>query len=98
MIDFFKRTYQHQQLYNMSMQSLFSTISTFPSSHDLQDHYLDEQRYEGFFKSSKYYISFELHHVTNGVLLCTTTTCKLPFYIPKTYTNGFNLYIHEKTR
>lgn len=96
MLNFFKRTYQTRNTYKLPIDRLAAIVTSFKDNETVTDSYYDADRREGFFKGSMYYITYELHQTDGGIILETTTTCKLPFFIPQTYTNGFIQYIDAK--
>lgn len=96
MIDFFKRTYQTRITYNGSMNAVTNIIDSFTTNSTVDDSFFDKERHEGFFKGKMYYLTFELHQTDVGIIIEITTTCKLPFFIPRTYTQGFIEYIITK--
>lgn len=93
---FFSRTYRNKVLYKLSMDTLASYVKSFSDNQSIDEFYYDDIRNEGFIKGKKYYLTFELHQVQDGVLLETTTSCKLPFFIPKTYSSGFYQFVDIK--
>ncbi len=96
MLNFFSRTYQTRNTYKSSMNSLADIVVSFKDNDTVIDSFYDPARHEGFFKGKMYYLTFELHQTDGGIVLETTTSCKLPFFIPRTYANGFTQYINIK--
>lgn len=98
MLNFFKRTYENRSLYKMQIDKLAEIVVSFKSNELVIDSYYDPERYEGFFKGKMFYITYEMHQTPEGVILEATTTCKIPFFVPKTYTTGFFEYINTTKR
>lgn len=95
MKNFFSRTYQTRNTYRCTIDTLANIIVSFRDNDNVTDSFYDTSRHEGFFKGSMFYITYELHQADSGIILETTTTCKLPFFIPRTYTRGFIEYINN---
>ncbi len=95
MFQFFSRTYQNRSMYKLPMNQLSAAVTSFSENPTVVDSYYDEVRNEGFFKGKSYYLTFELHQTNEGIVMEVTTTCTLPFFIPKTYTTGFITYINN---
>lgn len=98
MLSFFKKTYKTRSTYTGSINSLADIIKSFSTNPTVVDSFYDNDRHEGFYKGKMYYLTFELHQTDIGIILETTTTCKLPFFIPRTYSRGFNEFINTKKR
>lgn len=98
MLNFFKRTYENRNLYKMQIDKLAEIVVSFESNELVTESFFDQNRYEGFFKGKMFYITYEMHQTPEGVILEVTTTCKIPFNVPKTYTTGFFEYINMTKR
>ncbi len=88
-MQFFKRTYQSRVKFKQPLSDLKTKILDFRENDTVMELYYDELRDEGYVKGNSYYITFELHLINNEIILDVTTTCKIPFMIPKMYFKGF---------
>lgn len=98
MLDFFKTTYSTRKAYKLRLSALAEIIKSYESNPNVTELYYDQERNEGCVKSKSYFITFELHQIENEIYLDITTSAKLPFFIPRTYTRGFLQYIDTKIR
>lgn len=95
MKQFFQRTYKNRVTYKIPLEKLVNAITSFKDNETVIDHFYDQERREGFFRGKSYYLTFEIHRVDGGIILETTTTCKLPFNLAKTYSQGLATYIEQ---
>ncbi len=95
-MQFFKRTYHSRIKFKQSLSNLKTKILEFKNNDTVIDLYYDELRNEGYVKGNYYYITFELHIINNEIIFDVTTTCKVPFMVPKMYSKGFISYLELK--
>ncbi len=95
MFQFFSKTYQHRVTYKNSMTVVKDAVKSFASNSNVIDHFYDNERNEGFYKGKSFYITYELHQTNEGIIVELTTSCKLPFFVPRTYTNGFIEFLNN---
>ncbi len=94
-MNFFKRTYQTRQTFKIPKEKLVTTIKSFEDNDTVKEFYFDKERNEGFIQGNKYYLTYEIHQTNEGLILEIYVTCKIPFFVPRTYATGFMEYVNQ---
>ncbi len=95
-MNFFKRTYQTRQTFKVSKEKLVHAVKSFEQNETVQEFYYDQERNEGFVQGKSYYLTYEIHQTNEGLILEIYVTCKIPFFVPRTYATGFMQYVNQQ--
>lgn len=93
---FLKTTDTFKQQYNKPLPLIIKLLSEFEHSDLKIDKYFDQSRNEGVLKSNKFMIVYELEYINGLTVVTLTTTTKIPFGIPKIYSNGLFKYLENR--
>lgn len=89
MFEIFSKRNTCSKNYKTSMIFMRKAINKIEELPEVTRFNYDTERNEGFAEGKSFFITFEVHNLMDSVEVDLTTTCSLPFFIPRKTSNNF---------